>query len=283
MRILITGAGGLLGRTLVRRWQDRHALLPLGRAELDVCDAAACHAAVTGLRPDAVVHCAAATAVDRCETQREEAFRINARGSAAIAAACHRAAVRLVAISTDYVFSGALGRPCDEWDRPDPVSVYGISKLAGEQAVREHCPDHCIVRTAWLYGSGGQGFVQAMLRLGAADGPPLRVVDDQRGDPTSATALADGLERVLMAGIVGTVHLSCAGGGTTRYDLAREILALRGLVRSIEACSSGACPRPAPRPADSRLDNMVMRLHAMPALPHWREALADFLQEHPDG
>lgn len=282
MRLLITGAKGMLGRTLARRWGARHELILTDREELDICDARACTVMLVALRPEVVVHCAAHTQVDRCEAERDLAWRLNAVGSANVAAACQRSGARLVSIGTDYVFRGDLDRPYHEWDTPAPRTVYGASKLAGEEAVRAHCPDHCIARIAWLYGPGGPSFVHTMQKLAAQPGPALRVVDDQIGNPTSTDAVALGLERLLEARIAGTVHLTCTGEATW-CTFARELLRLRGLARAIEACTTAEFPRPAPRPANSRLDKLALRLHGLPAMPDWREALADFCREFPDG
>ena len=157
MKILVTGGRGMLGRTLQRRL-GAHELRVTDLPELDVADARAVAAAIAGFRPQTVVHCAAMTAVDRCESEPDLAFRVNAIGTANVALACARAGARLIALSTDYVFRGDQGRPYHEWDAAGPLSVYGASKLAGEEAVRAHCPDHLILRTAWLYGPGGPSF-----------------------------------------------------------------------------------------------------------------------------
>jgi len=283
MRVLITGAKGMLGRTLSRRWSGLHDLIATDRENLDITDARACTAAVAGLRLDCVVHCAAYTAVDRCEAEVEAAFRLNAVGSANIAIACQRAGVRLIAISTDYVFGGDLQRPYHEWDATGPRTVYGRSKLAGEEAVRTHCPDHVIARIAWLYGPGGPSFVHTMLKLGRQGGAPLRVVDDQIGNPTSTDAVAGTLVPLLgRDGPVGTMHATC-GGEATWHGFTQAIFARTGLTRGVEPCTTAAYPRPAPRPANSRLDTMALRLHGLPATPPWQEALDRFLHDFPEG
>ena len=281
-RILITGAKGMLGRTLVRRWSDTKTVIATDREELDITDAAACTAVIAREKPDVVVHCAAHTAVDRCEHEADAAYKLNAIGSANIAVACHRYRARLIAISTDYVFSGDASRPYHEWDQPSPRTVYGASKLAGEAAVRAHCPDHTIVLIAWLYGPGGPSFVHTMLRLASQQGDPLRVVADQIGNPTSTDAVATGLTELIERGVDGTVHLTCAGE-TSWYGFTQEIIRLRRFTRGLVPCSTADYPRPAPRPANSRLDKMVLRLHALPEMPSWQDALAVFLTTYPDG
>jgi len=281
-RILITGAKGLLGRTLVRQWSDKYTLIATDRDDLDITDANACTSRIAHERPDMVVHCAAYTAVDRCESEREDAFRLNAIGSANVAVASHRVGARMIAISTDYIFSGEASRPYNEWDEPEPRTVYGASKLAGESAVRAHCPDHVIARIAWLYGAGGPSFVHTMLRLGEQTGDPLRVVADQIGNPTSTDAVAVGLTHLIEHDIAGTVHLTCAGE-TSWHGFTEEILRLRGLHRSLQPCTTAEFPRPAPRPANSRLDKMALRLHGLPPMPSWQDALASFFHAYPNG
>ena len=164
MRILITGANGMLGRTLQRKLSG-HALIPADLPDGDITDEAKFDALVTRERPDAVIHCAAMTAVDDCESKRDQAFKINALGSANVAATCNRHGVRLIAISTDYVFDGTSQRPCTEFDRvTGGATVYGQSKFAGEEMIRRHCPNHVICRISWLYGPGGPSFVHTMPR-----------------------------------------------------------------------------------------------------------------------
>ncbi len=281
-RILITGASGMLGRTLVRQWSSRHDVVATDRGELDITDVRACSAVIASAAPEVVVHCAAHTAVDRCESEPEAAYRLNAVGTANVAIACQRHGARLIAISTDYVFSGDSAVPYQEWDVPAPRTVYGASKLAGEVAVRTHCPDHAIVRIAWLYGPGGPSFVHTMLRLGAQAGEPIRVVDDQIGNPTSTDAVASGLDAIIERGVAGTIHLTCAGS-TSWHCFTREIFRLRGLGRAVVPCSTAEHPRPARRPANSRLDHLALRLHGLPPMPAWQDALAAFLRANPDG
>jgi dTDP-4-dehydrorhamnose reductase len=270
----------MLGRTLQRRFGGEITAVDV--QECDITDAAAVEALVAAVRPRAVIHAAAMTAVDACENQAELAFRVNAQGTAAVAAACRRHGARLIAISTDYVFAGDLDRPYRETDPPGPRTVYGASKLAGEEAVRRLCPDHLIARTAWLYGPGGPSFVHAMSRLGAQAGPPLPVVDDQLGNPTSTDALAGHLRLLVDHPLTGTAHLSCEGEATW-FRFAQAVFAARGFTRALTPCTTAQFPRPAPRPANSRLDKAVLREHDLPPMPRWEEALAAFVQEHPDG
>ena len=276
MRLAITGGKGMLGRTLRRRFAD-HELMVADLPEVDILDLDGLVAAFKAFSPDAVVHCAAMTKVDDCETKDEFAFRLNGAGSANVAHACRDCGARLIAISTDYVFSGDLeaGKEWREADRPDPRTVYGASKLAGEKAVLEILPSAVVMRIAWLYGAGGPSFVHTMARLGAEEGAPLKVVDDQRGNPTSADAVAGAVEFLLgRPEVGGVVHATCEGV-CTWYDFAKEIFRLLGLRRAITPCTTAEFPRPAPRPANSALANTVLDGLGF-SMPRWQTALADF-------
>ena len=276
MKVLITGGKGMLGRTLQQCWQDWELIIA-DLPEADICDPAGFDKLIADSKPDAVVHCAAMTQVDRCETESELAYKLNAFGTGVVASACHRHGVRLAAISTDYVFSGDMGRPCHEWDIPAPKTIYGASKLAGEEMVRIHCPNHLIVRVAWLYGVGGPSFVHT-IRKAAAEGKDLKVVQDQIGNPTSAFAVANHLRLLLeKPELTGTFHLTCEGEASW-YEFACELTRLAGLSPKIEPCTGKEFPRPAPRPADSRLEKRALKFAGLPPMPDWREVLAEFMK-----
>lgn len=270
----------MLGRTLVRRLSDQE-VIATDLPELDIASARDVRAAVQALHPDAIVHCAAMTAVDRCETESDLAYRVNAIGCANVASACQRVGARLVAISTDYVFGGHGERPFHEWDPTEPRTVYGASKLAGEDAVRAHCPDHAILRTAWLYGPGGPSFLHTMLKLAAEPGAPIKIVADQIGNPTSTDAVADCIRWVLEHSIVGVFHASCEGDASW-FDFAQAIFEHRSAVRERVRCTTAEYPRPAPRPPNSRLEKRALRLAGLGPMPHWRDTLGRFFAEHPD-
>ena len=278
MKILITGGTGMLGRTLVRRLAKHDVRAP-GSRDLDVTSALAVAEAVSGWRPQVVIHCAAHTKVDACEAEIERAYAINAIGSANVAIACQRAGARLIAISTDYVFRGDLDRPYREWDAVGPLTVYGQSKLAGEESIRTHCADHVIARVAWLYGPGGPSFLHTMRKLGAQAGEPLKVVADQVGNPTSTDVVADGIEHLLEHPVAGTLHLTCSGE-TTWFGFTQAIFAQYGLARSVMPCTTADFPRPAPRPANSRLEKAGWGIHGLPVPQSWDGALARYQREH---
>ena len=278
MKVLLTGGKGMLGRTLVRELTD-FEVIPTDLPEADITDAAGFDALLKREKPDAVIHCAAMTAVDKCETEIDLAYKLNAFGTANVAAACHRNHVRLIAISTDYVFEGNSARPYNEFDAADGGNtIYGKSKFAGEEAVRRHCPDHVICRISWLYGEGGPSFVHAMLNLADGTRPELKVVADQIGNPTCTTAVARQLRHILnRRELVGTFHTTCEGEASWA-DFAAEIFRLKGIEQKIVPCTTDEFPRPAPRPANSRLDKMMFRLVGLPPMPHWKDALEEFLK-----
>lgn len=278
MRILITGGRGMLGRTLQREFAD-HEVVVADLPDWDVTADADFAAAVCRARPDLIIHCAAMTKVDDCETARELAFRLNGTGSRNVALAAKMCGARLVAISTDYVFSGEpLQKPWEwrEMDVPRPRTVYGATKFAGEQMIQSILPDAVILRIAWLYGAGGPSFVHTMARLGAQEGAPLRVVNDQRGNPTSTKAVAAAI-RFLMGkpDVSGIVHATCEGV-CTWFDLTVELFRLLGLRRGVVPCTTAEFPRPAPRPKNSALKKEVLALLGY-RMPCWQDALAAFV------
>ena len=279
MKVLLTGGKGMLGRTLCAELTD-FEVIPTDLPEADITDAAGFDALLKQIKPDAVIHCAAMTAVDKCETEIDFAYKLNAFGTANVASACHRNGIRLIAISTDYVFEGNSDRPYNEFDTPNGGNtIYGKSKFAGEEAIRRHCPNHVICRISWLYGAGGPSFVHAMLKLADGTREELKVVADQIGNPTSCLAVARQLRNILNnRQLVGTYHLTCEGE-TTWAGFAQEIFRLRKVQQKVVPCRTDEFPRPAPRPANSRLDKMMLRLAGLPPMPHWQEALAEFLEK----
>lgn len=278
MKLLITGGRGMLGRTLQKEFRD-HRLIIADLPECDITDAAGFDHFLAAAAPDAVIHCAAMTAVDRCETEKELAWRLNMAGSANVASSCFRHGVRLLAISTDYVFGGDLDRPYHEFDEPGALTVYGRTKYAGEEMIRRHCPNHLIARISWLYGAGGPSFVHAMMKLADGTRPELKVVADQVGNPTSAAAVARHLRLLLeRPELVGTFHLTCEGEASW-HEFAREIFRLAGINQRLIPCATADFPRPAPRPANSRLEKRMLRLQNLPPMPEWHHALAEFMAE----
>lgn len=283
MKVLITGAGGQLGLDLLDAFTD-HETVGLTRGQLDITDEAAVTEAVAVLRPALVVNAAAGTDVDGCESDPEGAHRANALGPWWLARACERTGATLVTFSTDYVFGGTApsgpgGAPrgYSEHDPVAPLSVYGRSKAAGEQLVRETLREHHIVRTAWVSGARGRNFVRTMLRL-ADEGGPIRVVDDQTGSPTTTRDLAAAVRALAVSGRYGTVHLVNEGIATW-FDVAAAVFASTGREVDLVAQASSAMVRPAPRPAWSVLDTTHARAIGVGPLPHWHDALGRLLDE----
>lgn len=275
MKILITGAAGQLGRALVeelgrRDWEVVATDLP----ELDIGDRDAVARVFSAQRPEVVINAAAATRVDDLEADPESALKVNGLGPRNLAVACRRLGAKLVQVSTDYVFDGTKAGPYVEWDETRPRSVYGVSKLLGETLVREQCPDHFIVRTAWLYGLPGPNFINAILARAKA-GRELLVVHDQRGTPTSTLALAPQILALAATEAYGTYHATCQGEATW-YEFALLILERAGLEVKARPCTTQEFPRPAPRPSNSVLENRLLKLEGLDLMPSWQEAYNRF-------
>lgn len=279
MKILITGGKGMLGRTLQKEFAE-HELIVADLPDWDITDDTGFVEKVGAARPDLIIHCAAMTKVDDCEAKRDLAFKLNEEGSRNVALAAKMCGARLFAVSTDYVFSGEPPREPWAWsetDIPRPRTVYGASKFAGEQMIQMILPEAVIVRIAWLYGSGGPSFVHTMAKLGAQEGSPLKVVNDQRGNPTSTKVVADVLKfLVAKPDVSGIVHATCEEQ-CTWYDLTVELFRLLGLKREVVPCTTAEFPRPAPRPRNSALRKSVLNLLGC-RTPPWKDALAEFVK-----
>ena len=281
MKVLVTGATGMLGRALGESLGPEHEVIALGRAGLDVTDPTATRAAFGRARPDVVVHAGAWTDVDGCELAPDRAFRVNALGSRNVAVACHEAGAACCYISTDYVFDGDKPDPYTEFDQPNPISWYGASKLAGERYVQTLTPRHWIVRSSWLFGPGGRNFVKTILEKARA-GEDLRVVDDQVGSPTHSRDLARAIARLIGEPRYGVWHVTNSGW-CSRYDLAAAVLESTGLIGTrLIPIASKELDRPAARPRNSVLRNYCWELEGWPALRPWPDALRDYLRE-PEG
>jgi dTDP-4-dehydrorhamnose reductase len=283
MRFLVTGAGGQLGQELVEVLSaddggGREAeVVGADRARLDITDREAVHDVLASVRPEVVVHAAAMTAVDDCESDPDRAFLVNALGTRHVAEAARVVGAHLCYVSTDYVFDGHSRRPYLEWDPPNPLSMYGRSKLGGEA---ELGPDATVVRTSWVSGRHGSNLVKTVLRL-LAEERPLRFVADQRSRPTFTADLAPAIRRLAIERRPGVFHVTNQEDAT-RYDLARAVAGLAGgdpeRVQPITTAEVVPAP-PAPRPAYSVLDNAALRLSGLPLLPPWQESLARLVRE----
>jgi dTDP-4-dehydrorhamnose reductase len=278
MRILITGARGQLGRELQQVLQD-HQLTLLDIPDFDLTKPGV-EASIAGPRPEVVIHAAAYTDVDGAEQEPERVMAINAEGTERVAKGAATVGARLFYLSTDYVFDGRQGVPYRETDRPNPINVYGRSKLEGECRALTHCPNTLVIRTAWLYGAHGKNFVKTIMRL-ASEQSELRVVSDQRGCPTHAGDLADALRKLIELNTSNfeprTLHLT-GSGDCTWYEFAREIVSLMGSSTRVQPISTAESMRAAQRPLYAVLSNRVLA-DAGIELPHWKDALGRFLNQ----
>ena len=286
--MVVTGREGQVVRSLVERGSGaQFEIVPLGRPELDLAASAdAIAAALASARPDVIVSAAAYTQVDKAESERDAAFLLNEAGPRAIARAARELGVPLIQLSTDYVFDGIKSTPYTEEDEPHPTGVYGASKLAGEQAVLLEHANSAILRTAWVYSPFGSNFVKTMLRL-AGDRDKINVVADQRGNPTSALEIADGVLRIAAnldngnePDQRGIFHMT-GGGEASWAEFAEAIFAasaeIGGPRARVNRIRSAEYPTPAKRPANSRLDcQKIARIHGV-TLPDWRGSMKEVL------
>jgi len=277
VKILLTGPNGQVGWELAPRLAALGKVAALDQSALDLADADAIRARVRELRPDLIVNAAAYTAVDRAESEPEVALAINATAPAVLAEEAQRLGALLVHYSTDYVFDGTKAGPYTEEDAPNPLNVYGRTKLEGEQAIRASGCRHLILRTSWVYAGRGHNFLLTMLRLGA-ERPELRVVDDQRGAPTWARDIAAATATLLARPPHGLYHLTAAGE-TTWHGFACEIMRRASLTPVVHRVRSTEYPSAARRPANSVLDNSRLRAAARIVMPAWEESLAKCLAE----
>jgi dTDP-4-dehydrorhamnose reductase len=278
LKVAICGAGGMLATDVREVFQQRgHEVVDLTINDLDITDISMVREKFSTIKPDVIFNAAAYTNVDGCESEPDLAYKVNSLGPRNLAIAANEAGAALVHISTDYVFGGVGNTPYREYDLTNPQSVYGKSKLDAELFVRNLCPRHYIVRTAWLFGINGNNFVRTMLRL-AAERDTLTVVNDQLGSPTFTYDLAIALADLIEKPTYGTYHLT-NGGECTWFEFTREILRQAGIEGvEVKPMTTEQLNRPANRPRYSVLDNYVWSMDGRVPLRNYREALADYLQ-----
>jgi dTDP-4-dehydrorhamnose reductase len=275
VKLMVTGAGGMLGRDVLRiAEQAGHEVIPLSHEELDITDSQATERAIRSEQPEALVNCAAWTDVDGAEAHLDEAVRVNGQGARNLAAAAAAVGCKIVFPSTDYVFDGSKTEPYVESDPVNPISAYGKSKLVGEGETAANNPQHFIVRASWLFGTNGKNFVDTMLGLGGSLDEVV-VVKDQVGCPTYTGHLAEGLLRLVEWDDFGIYHMAGAGE-CSWYEFAIEIFDQAGVECRVLSQTSDMLDRPAPRPPFSVL---VSEREPTIMLPEWREGLAAFLAE----
>ncbi len=278
MRVLVTGASGMLGSDLVPLLAEEDEVIALSRQDLDITDTTALKDMLDRYSPQVVVNCAAYTAVDRAETERHRAFTVNGLAVQALAMLCAERGIHLCHISTDYVFDGASRRPYTPYDSTRPLNFYGLTKLAGERYIQWCMREFYIVRTSWLYGVRGKNFVKTIMRL-ARERDTLRVVADQWGSPTWTVTLSKAIKSIIHSGRFGIYHVTDrTEEGITWYDFARAVVELSGLQCSVVPIKTEEYPTPARRPSYSVLDTSLTELTFGLNLPRWDESLRQMLQ-----
>jgi dTDP-4-dehydrorhamnose reductase len=278
VKVLITGANGQLGRELTKQLQKENAELILTDVkELDITNVKQVYEFVNHSKPDVIINCAAHTAVDKCETDIENAYKINAIGPKNLAQAAYSIGAEIVQVSTDYVFDGVKNTELTEFDETNPQTVYGKSKLQGELVVKALNPKHYIVRTAWLYGDGNN-FVKTMINLSKTNSA-IKVVNDQHGSPTSTVDLARVIISLIKEKNYGLFHATCKGQ-CTWYEFTKEIFRLKDINVEVVPCNTNEFPRPAKRPEFSVLRNYMLELTTGDLTRTWEEAIEQYLKDN---
>jgi dTDP-4-dehydrorhamnose reductase len=282
MKLLIIGCNGQLGKDMMLAAAAQDFIAEgVDFPAIDITDAKTVNATVMRVRPDAVINCAAHTAVDACEKEVDKAFAINSTGVAHVALAAKQAGSKLVHISTDYVFDGTKKGPYVESDTPNPRSVYGKSKLAGESELIKTCDRHFIVRIAWLFGTRGNNFLKTIRSLAekrATTGEPVTVVNDQIGTPTYTMHVCKQILSLVRTDHFGLFH-GTNEGWCSWFDFAKAIVSAYGLRTEVLPCTTAEFPRPAPRPANSVLENERLKKLGLNIMPLWKKGLEDYIEE----
>lgn len=282
MRVLVTGAKGQLGTDVMAELKSNNIeAVGINREELDIVDAKACEEffdkANAEKRIDAVIHCAAYTAVDKAEDEQELSYNINALGTKNIATTCKKFDMKLMYISTDYVFNGQGERPWEPDDERQPLNVYGKTKYEGELFVEEIAKKYFIVRIAWVFGIAGNNFIKTMLKL-AKERDSLTVVDDQIGSPTYTADLSKLLVSMIQTDKYGRYHATNEGY-CSWYEFAKEIFKVAGVTINVAAVDSSAYPAKAKRPANSRMEKKKLDEMGFKRLPSWQDATRRYIEE----
>lgn len=280
-KTLITGANGMFGGSLLGQLKKRYSIKGITRKEADITDLNAITKVIAKAKPDIVIHTAAYTKVDDCESNINLAYKVNAIGARNVAIACHRIEAALVYISTDYVFDGTKDSPYIEFDPVNPLNIYGKSKLAGEIFVQQLLKKFYIIRTSWLYGKGGANFVDTIINraknVGAHGNAPLKIVDDQTGSPTYANDLADKIGDIIKEERYGIYHATNSGV-CSWFEFAKRIIECAGIKGiDIIPIKSHSLNRPAKRPSNSVLKNFMLELEGIPLLRSWDEAVREHI------
>lgn len=270
MKVLVTGANGMLGQDLCPMLEDAgYDVIETDINNLDITDEKQTMAKISEIKPQILIHCAAYTNVDKAEEDKETAYLINVKGTENIAKACEQNEITMVYISTDYVFDGKSQKQYTPADVPNPINNYGLTKLDGEKAVQNNCSKYYITRTSWLYGHHGKNFVETMISI--ANNKEVKVVDDQTGCPTWTVDLAESIIKILEDKKEYGIYHTCGKGYTTWYGFAKEIYQKAGLKVNLQPCKTSEFPRAAQRPEFSAMDNDNL-------LRDWKKALNDYIE-----
>ena len=268
MKVLVTGANGMLGQDLCTILEDLdYEVIETDINNLDIINELLTHKVMSNEKPDVVIHCAAYTNVDKAEEEFEQAKLINVVGTENVAKACAKNDAILVYVSTDYIFDGKKQAPYEVDDKPNPINNYGLTKFQGEEVVKKYCKDYYIARTSWLYGHHGKNFVETM--IAHKNDENLKVVNDQIGCPTWTVELANGIIKMLEEFEYGTYHI-CGSGQTSWYEFAKEIFEYLDISVNLQPCKTEDYPRPAKRPQYSAMNNHKI-------CRNWKQALHDYL------
>lgn len=291
MKILITGGKGQLGTELYKCFErgytelgtpdilkENNTVRAIDVDELDITDIGAVSDLFSAEKYDVVINCAAYTNVNKCETDRAAAYKVNALGARNLAICSEKIGAKLIHISTDYVFEGNNTKPYVEWDICNPQSVYGSTKYLGEEYVKQFCSRYFIVRTAWLYGYYGNNFVKTMMRITKENGT-AKVVNDQSGNPTNAADLAHHILKLVPTEEYGIYH-GTGSGECTWFELTQKIVEFAGIDATVTPCTTEEYPTPAKRPAYSSLENMMFAVTVGDEFRNWQDALKCFLDNY---
>jgi dTDP-4-dehydrorhamnose reductase len=277
LKVLVTGAGGMLARAVVKHCAAQgDEIFAHDHRSLDITHTESVRTTFERERPDAVINCAAWTDVDGCELEPERAFSVNARGPEVLADACRRVGAQLLTISTDYVFDGAKNGFYTQRDDPQPESVYAVAKLEGERRAQADCARTIVVRSGWIFGSGGRNYLSRVIELARAGGH-LKAIHDAYGTPTSAVDLAARLRALAALDLPGIYHIVNGGEGASYAEFTLAALAAAGIEAKVESVAVASLQRTAPRPRNSRLRCLLSEALGLEPLPHWQESLKEFV------
>lgn len=278
MKIILLGSNGQLGWEFKQFLKDKVELFSFTHKELDILDLNSLERNFQEIHPDIVINCAAYTNVDKAEEEQELAYNINAIGAKNVSLASYKVNAKVIYFSTDYVFDGKKGSPYTELDEPNPISIYGKSKLSGEQFTKESNPSHLILRITWLYGINGNNFIKTAIKL-AKSGKLLRVVNDQYGTPTYTLDVVKQTWKLIQNGKTGLYH-SSNNGEATWFEFAKEIISCLNLKAEVISIRTEDYPTLAKRPHYSVLENHLLKLKDLDIMREWKEALKDFIAKY---